>query len=417
MQVPDRPPLHALTSIRFFAAMHIVLYHFLIYVPGFKETAPDWVQRLIATGPMQVCLFFVLSGFILTYNYMDLDASLRVNKREFWAVRFARIYPMYLIGMVAYLPIAAGRYLSGTGLSVIDVGPAPTFYVSGILSLLLLQAWVFVFSAWNPPSWSISAECFFYFLFPWAAPRITRCSTRRIFSYMSAFWLISMAAPAFYLIAILGHSSKQTKELWDIGLETFPLLRLMPYLVGIGTGVLFLREPDRDSARYSALINITLLGIAILCVSLPTEASRLLESVVTVPFALLVYLLAFRRGTVSRLLSMPWMVTLGDASYAMYLFHTAFWNYFARLPNIYSIVVVGHFPVGLAKPGVRTEWNYQMNGWVFCVYLVTLILISLWVTQYVERPIRLYVRRRLLEPRRRVAVAAAQSVVASMDRA
>ena len=49
-----------------------------------------------------VGFFFLLSGFVLTYNYSDRATTL--SKREFWLARMARLYPVYVL----VLAISAG---------------------------------------------------------------------------------------------------------------------------------------------------------------------------------------------------------------------------------------------------------------------------------------------------------------------
>src|SRR5690242_15391822 len=97
-----KPNLDALTSIRFLAAMHVVAYHYLIYIPEFRALAPEWIKHLVASGPLELVMFFVLSGFVLTYNYVTARGALRISRTEFWQARLVRLYPMYLLGMLVY---------------------------------------------------------------------------------------------------------------------------------------------------------------------------------------------------------------------------------------------------------------------------------------------------------------------------
>lgn len=411
MSLPrKRPPLEALTGLRFFAALHVVLHHYLITVPAYRQSAPPFVLRLMDAGPAAVTLFFVLSGFLLSYNYLQADGELRADKREFWAARFARLYPVYFLGIVVYAPIAITRYFSGTGLSVVDVGPGPAFWVSGVLTLFMLQAWTVVFLAWNGPCWSVSAEAFFYLIFPRSARYMTRLGLRRMAYVLAGLWLASLIGPLYWEFAVLGHSTKQVKELWDVTLTFSPLLRSIHFLAGIGFGIYFLRRPREGTARDGWLAAI-LATVCILAAGLvPSSAGRLFDNLMTPLFGALVYLLAFQRGPLCRFLSHPRIVLLGEASYAMYILHNPLWNYLARLQNIAMVLLNHHFPAGPAKPNIRTEWNYDMSAAMFCFYLATLVGVSILVLRYIEEPARRLLRRKLTERRPGFRVAEVSSV-------
>ena len=85
----NRPRLPALTSLRFFAALHVVIFH--LYSIHVTE-GPAWYRNLSSLGYVGVSLFFVLSGFILVYTY----AGRAWTAVTFWQARIARIYPAYL---------------------------------------------------------------------------------------------------------------------------------------------------------------------------------------------------------------------------------------------------------------------------------------------------------------------------------
>src|SRR5215471_18268616 len=93
-----RPQLKGLTTLRFFAAMYVVLFH--MRVTGELAGGPGWYQNFASIGYVGVNCFFVLSGFILVYTYTDpvLDAP------RFWQARFARIYPAYALSLVLSAP-------------------------------------------------------------------------------------------------------------------------------------------------------------------------------------------------------------------------------------------------------------------------------------------------------------------------
>lgn len=79
---PAREKLHALTSLRFFAAAMIVVYHSAV---PFGVLNPRWLTIRFDAG---VSFFFVLSGFILTHAYWSLDMR---GAGRFLVARVARI--------------------------------------------------------------------------------------------------------------------------------------------------------------------------------------------------------------------------------------------------------------------------------------------------------------------------------------
>ena len=48
-------------------------------------------------GFVFVGFFFLISGFILAYNYAERPTPL--VKRDFWVARFSRLYPVYLVAL------------------------------------------------------------------------------------------------------------------------------------------------------------------------------------------------------------------------------------------------------------------------------------------------------------------------------
>ena len=129
-----RPRLNALTTLRFFAALHVVLFH--MRVVGILPGGPWWYQNFASIGFVGVNFFFVLSGFILVYTY---DGQ-QLNAAKFWRARFARIYPAYALSLVVAAPffMFAVRNLD---LPFFAWSKAH-FIPACVLTLALLQSWV-----------------------------------------------------------------------------------------------------------------------------------------------------------------------------------------------------------------------------------------------------------------------------------
>ena len=132
-----RAGLHALTGIRFFAAIWVMAFHF-----GAAFTArahmPHLVTVFLEHGELGVALFFMLSGFILFYTYQDNLQTPR-DIYKFFVARFARLYPVYflaiLIGIPLHARLPADRELLIFPMLQSWLGAAGTFWLYGVICL------------------------------------------------------------------------------------------------------------------------------------------------------------------------------------------------------------------------------------------------------------------------------------------
>jgi peptidoglycan/LPS O-acetylase OafA/YrhL len=186
------PRLPALTSLRFFAAFHVVIFHLqaMKIVQG-----PAWYEKLASVGYVGVSFFFVLSGFILVYTYAGRTLSLK----DFWRARFARIYPAYAFSLLFTAPwffIAVLKF---------DIPffawPKAHLKLAAGLVVTLLQAWVPPAAlTWNPVAWSLSVEAFFYLLFPFLLLLLIRRSLPQLLLIAAAAWLASLTFSTTYVV-------------------------------------------------------------------------------------------------------------------------------------------------------------------------------------------------------------------------
>lgn len=140
--------IEALTSIRFFAALCVLLYHSGGPAISSLSATPEAVKNFFANGYLGVTFFFVLSGFILTHVYFGKLHNGRAVQ-QYALARFARIYPVYLLALLLATPFA----------------PADDFWRIAP-QFFLLQLWFppefhFWPANWNMQSWTLSAELFF----------------------------------------------------------------------------------------------------------------------------------------------------------------------------------------------------------------------------------------------------------------
>jgi peptidoglycan/LPS O-acetylase OafA/YrhL len=148
-----------LDALRIVAAAAVVVLHYAEYTKD--HAAAHFVFVHVQHFNMFVDLFFVISGFVITQQYLEkVDTAFGV-RRFLWR-RVARIYPLHLLTLAFYLAIAAVLQLG------LARGENPARYpLSDIpAQLLMLHAVVGGRLTFNFPSWSLSAEMVCYLLFP-----------------------------------------------------------------------------------------------------------------------------------------------------------------------------------------------------------------------------------------------------------
>lgn len=152
--------LKPLTSMRFLAALWVVMFH---YWPKLDlGSATGWTPGFVAQGYLGVELFFVLSGFILCHVYLESFGTEKFRYGSFLWARLARVYPLHLATLIGVGVLALGATIAGFSIdgNIMDWASLPA-------NLTMTHAWGLApQAAWNHPSWSISAEWFAYLTFP-----------------------------------------------------------------------------------------------------------------------------------------------------------------------------------------------------------------------------------------------------------
>lgn len=304
----------ALTSLRFFAASCIVLGH------GGSKSFFNYSVDLFDLR-QAVSFFFVLSGFILSHAYRNLNY--RTGFRAFMAARISRLWPAYVV--TALLAIATTSPIQSLDGAII-----------AIANILMLQSWV-PFSEWhyslNSVSWSISTEMFFYFVFPFVlAVALSKRSTWLWICAVLCLGVMLAIATALNVSPVEGRGITA----WGL-LYVFPLTRLTEFLIGMWAYrfALVLHEQSSVWSPVKAgLIELTavagVIGMVVLCSWLgkgvlldiaPQSSVWVQTAGGGGAFAFLIAVLYRERGIVSRALRTRSLVYLGEISFALYLLH------------------------------------------------------------------------------------------------
>jgi len=332
-----------LTSVRFFAAIFVVMYHSGSGFMTAQAGVPGFVKSLLLNGYTGVTFFFVLSGFILHHTYRGRLVA-PGSVRKFAVARFARIYPVYLLTMIVMFPFAGVNY---------DWRDLPQFF---LLHWWITAPWPLL-GIWNGPSWTISVEAFFYVCFP-ALSRVTdRLSGRTIWIALAALVGVDFAtgSSAFF-------SLHPTYFDWLRWVPT-PIVRLPEFIIGVLVAELHFR---RDGRTFHVSVWVPVVALAlILCLS----HEPWVASAVTMLAALLIAALASDRGSlIIRVLQHRWVVLLGAASYSLYLLHQ---------PTHFYLV-----------------WLLGPSKWLVPLQYLCVVSASLMVFLCIEEPVREWIRSR-----------------------
>jgi peptidoglycan/LPS O-acetylase OafA/YrhL len=291
-----RELVSALTGLRAIAAYFVVLFH---YGSGFANSVgvPYPIGKILSNGYLGVSFFFVLSGFILAYNYRN-PLTTWSAKKAFFLARLARIYPVCIVALLASF-LVGSRYIDS-----VSMGTIPQF--------VLLQSWVPYTASiqyWNTPGWTLSVEALFYVSFPLVIALASSASDKK---------LVVAACLLASIMVIVQTPGCQFERLAPAGLAwvPLPLLRFPEFLLGVALGVLCTRGRLKSLGRAAALPAITVAAFA--CLAVLPNAS------VPGPFAVLMGLLIVSvfwstESRIRHLLSTKLFILLGGASYSLYL--------------------------------------------------------------------------------------------------
>ncbi|MEI8257475.1 MAG: acyltransferase, partial [Deltaproteobacteria bacterium] len=215
-----RESLPALTTLRFVAAMAVVLFH----ADYLDPVLPVMVRRVAHASYVAVTLFYVLSGFILTWNHGEAFAAGRLRASDFWLARFARVYPAYLVAAGLWWLVARSQE-----------PPVHAMSLHTLVSLAGLQPWSpSTIPGTNIPGWSVGVEACFYLAFPLLASRLVGASSRlRAGTILVASYALSLLS----WLAFRAHGNGD-----EAHLLTGPLFRLPEFVAGMCLGRLFVLE-------------------------------------------------------------------------------------------------------------------------------------------------------------------------------
>lgn len=345
--------LRPLTSLRFFAAAWVVLYTYIHELKGAFSIG------LLDKGYLGVDLFFVLSGFILSYVYFDGFRDGRFSYGKFVTLRLARIYPLHIAMLGFTLLLIAAAAVAG-----LHLDPNAANWAALPAHIFLVQAWGLAPTAsFNHPSWSISAEWFAYLTFPATAFVAVKLHRRPMLAVGLAMTLMAVMYAAFQ--GVMGFSLTHATFQWGA-------LRIVPaFLYGAALFLAWRAGAVRRSG-------VALTGAIIASLTMIFAASFApVDLIIVLAAGLLVLSLAglAPKPGESGVLSSRLLVYLGEISFATYMIYVPWkWVYLKGADRL----------LGLQGHGLPFVW------WL--AGLLALVPLSMLAHHLIERPFRDVVR-------------------------
>jgi exopolysaccharide production protein ExoZ len=337
--------LRNVQGLRAVAALLVVLMHMQLPRNGLDIFPHPLLRVFQDFGNFGVDLFFAISGFIMLVTNWDHFARPGASRR-FLLHRAIRIYPAYWLSIVpvflAFM-LARDRVMTGHVNGRTDLLASLLLYPQPVQHVLL------------PVSWTLVFELTFYLLFA-----VVLAFKRRYIVPFLGLWFCAQIALWF---AFDSSSNAYLKY----AATALPI----EFIFGIVAGIAYVRGKMPNPGAIFAVGLLLAGGVWASCIvlhQLPFTTSMGRVVAFGIPAALVLYG-AVAREAEGAVWAPIWLVVVGDASYALYLWHFSL------------IAVIRQIVLRLHPTGVVAEVA------VLAASLAIIVSISLAIYRYFERPV------------------------------
>jgi len=348
-----------LESLRGIAALSVAIFHIKDV-----STSPITDNLFIENSDTMVDFFFVLSGFVIAYSYLDRITNIK-SLINFKIKRFLRLYPLHFITLLGFLVIEIAKYILETYSGIpsnVDPFSTNNFY-SFVSNLFLFHSFTEPTVTFNAPSWSISTEFYTYLIFGLVLLLSSTLGNR----FRSFFLFIVMVVSA-YLVLIFDAMEE------FVGVAMFRCM----YSFFLGTLIFYIFEKIKFKTPLPVSLSLILISIWAVCY--PEIVPKIFLPIL---FSLVVLtLVTSSPNSLISLLNSRHLVFLGTVSYGIYMIHYGiWWIYQQTLRFIFKFDTEVSVNGGLIIKINPTESTFMvLTG-------VILIIILSWLSyKYIEIP-------------------------------
>ncbi len=340
-----------LDGLRGIFSLMVAFFHYS------DKLIPDYIYNFffLRQSYTFVDFFFVLSGFVIAYNYSNFSTI--KDLYIFFKKRFIRIYPLlfYSVMVCFFFDIIANNFF------IEYVYNPITNYIilfKTLDSLLLLNSTPLLGNSMgmNEPSWSISAEMISYLIFG-------------IISFI--FYKKNKIISVLILVSISSVFLFLQGDIFKIGDYGF-VRGILSF--NLGFLVYFLTKLKFSFKSYHELFLPFFLIIIFFILN--DDSKLLFQFIIPIYFAIVILILVKTNGLLTRFLNLNFFQFLGKISYSIYLNH------------LIVIIIVPRTFFDIFNLN-KNEFN---QIFVFIITFILLILYSYFTNKFIEIRFGKYLR-------------------------
>lgn len=306
----------AIQILRGFAVITVVFYHVYLIASDSNYLGYAIFELFSEAGKFGVNLFFVLSGFIIFYAH-NKDLGKKYKIKSYIQKRFTRIYPVYWFFLTCYI-LAAYFGLGHPDFEWSLINLFSSFMLVDFSSNMTLPLKV---------AWTLCYELIFYFMFSFFL------YSYRLGLLIFSLWLLAILGSNFYVTGAVGY---RFLELWNLN-----------FIFGMASYYIYIKFKHFNLTGYRVALPVIMIAISIAGVIYSalnmrfdlTPLHELNQHILVVLAASYSFLILGTVFWVNLFSSGFWSLLekIGDASYAIYLTHSAIISIF------FLFVVKFHF--------------------------------------------------------------------------
>lgn len=373
------PHLHSLDILRFISCAMVLITHICVWAIPLQNITPHYHSILYLPG-IAMPFFFILSGFLIHYMHHNMSLNSWSNIKSYYISRFTRIYPLYILLFLVYL------LTLGTTFNVKNYSFYLLTFCIGIQSWFykIIDENMFSISCFSS-AWSISTELFFYIFYPIISKFIFK------FSFIKAIVILLFYILISYVILYLLHSFIDSNPNLNVPNQAnsfshwlfyiSPYIRSLEFITGCLLAQVYLKFPVNTNLVIKKCIIVLFISAIISIYFLfnfyqkGEKFCRLLALTYgyTVPLSIIIFFFAKCIEIKSNTKIAKNILLLGSITYSLYLLQEIIFRkiFFNISNNIFL-----------------SNLNTTI---LFVSYILGIVLISITVFKYYERPMRSYV--------------------------